>query len=151
MIPAAWVWLDELPLTASGKIDRRALPPVEVSREYLDETYVAPQNETERIIASIWQEVLRIRQVGTHDNFFDLGGDSLRVYEVHTKLRSRLNSKLTILDLFRHTTITALANHLLRKGEEAAAMPQQQERAEKRKMAAARRQQEGARRGRANG
>ncbi|HEY0079207.1 MAG TPA: amino acid adenylation domain-containing protein [Pyrinomonadaceae bacterium] len=139
MIPSAFVTLDALPLTPGGKIDRRALPTPAVSREAAGRDFVAPQTESEQIIAQIWQEVLELEQVGIHDNFFDLGGDSFRVYEVHMKLRERLSANLSILDLFKYPTIEALSGHLSRETQEEASFEQTQDRAQKRREAANRR------------
>ncbi|MFX1815367.1 non-ribosomal peptide synthetase, partial [Paraburkholderia sp. A1RI_3L] len=77
MVPSAWVYVDELPLTSSGKLDRRALPAPRVDRAQAGAQYVAPRNPTEAMLADIWREVLGIGQVGVHDNFFALGGHSL--------------------------------------------------------------------------
>jgi acyl carrier protein len=150
MIPSAVVWLDELPLTASGKIDRRALPAPTMTREATGKAYVAPQTDAERLIVTTWQEVLEIEQVGVHDNFFDLGGDSFRVYEVHLKLRERLSSSLSILDLFKYPTVETLATHVSRETSEESSFEQTQERAQKRREAAGRRRGP-ARGGKSNG
>jgi amino acid adenylation domain-containing protein len=145
MIPSAFVWLNELPLTAGGKIDRRALPAPSVTRETNGKDYVAPQTDAERLIAQTWQEVLEVQQVGLHDNFFDLGGDSFRVYEVHLKLRTSLSPSLSILDMFKYPTVEALAAHVNNGAGEDSSFEQTNERAQKRREAAARR------RGKSNG
>ena len=77
MIPSAFVLLDKLPLTPSGKVDRRALPAPDKSRPVLDVELVAPRTPTEEILAAIWTEVLSLNEVGVFDNFFMLGGDSI--------------------------------------------------------------------------
>src|SRR5206468_11238122 len=81
MVPAAFVVLDELPLGPTGKVDRRALPAPARDAE-LVATFVAPRTETERILAGIWSQVLRVQQVGVKDNFFELGGDSILSIQV---------------------------------------------------------------------
>jgi acyl carrier protein len=73
---------------------------------------MAPRNELERAIAAAWREVLGVQQVGVHDNLFELGGSSLLVVKLHGRLEKELGRKLPMMDLFRHTTIDALARHL---------------------------------------
>ena len=77
MIPSAFVFLDTLPLTVNGKIDRRALPDPDSRRPELDTPFVAPRTDLEKVVARIFSECTGIEQVGIEDNFFDLGGDSL--------------------------------------------------------------------------
>jgi amino acid adenylation domain-containing protein len=112
MIPSAIVYLDGLPLTPNGKIDRRALPTPEPSRSELEAAYVAPQSEVERMIAEVWQQVLRFERVGMHDNFFDLGGHSLLLIQIHNKFQELFNKEIPIADLFRYPTINTLADYL---------------------------------------
>jgi acyl carrier protein len=124
MVPANFVLLEALPLTPSGKIDRRALPDPEVPRLASTPAYVPPRTEVERTIAAIWQEVLHIEQVGTQHNFFDLGGHSLLLAQVHSKLRRALDASVSMIDLFQHPTISALAKHLTQhQGEQPAVQP----------------------------
>ncbi len=89
MIPSHFVSLDSFPLTPHGKVDYQALPEPETTRPQLGEAYTAPRTATERALAEIWQETLGIERVGIHDNFFDLGGDSIRSIQVHAKARQR--------------------------------------------------------------
>src|SRR5262249_47245065 len=77
MIPAAFVWLEVMPRTPSGKVDRRALPVPDRARPDLAEEFAAPHTPWEMLLAAIWQEVLMVDQIGVYDNFFDLGGHSL--------------------------------------------------------------------------
>ncbi|OAB58116.1 hypothetical protein AY600_04805 [Phormidium willei BDU 130791] len=109
MIPAVFISLKELPLTVNGKVDRRALPTPGGDRPQLSTPYLAPQGQLERTLAQIWQDVLEIDQVGLQDNFFDLGGHSLLLAEVHQRLQQQLNCSLALMDLFRYPTIAALA------------------------------------------
>ncbi|WP_346293414.1 amino acid adenylation domain-containing protein [Sphaerothrix gracilis] len=118
MIPSVFVPLDTLPLTPSGKVDRRALPPPTESRPDLKPDYVKPQTELEQAIAAIWQEVLQLDTVGIHDNFFELGGHSLLLIQVNTQLRQQLQADLSVLDLFRYPTIEAIATHLNQRQRE---------------------------------
>ena len=111
MVPSAIAELDVLPLLPNGKVNRRALPAPERRRQS-DEAFVAPSNEIERVIADTWKELLRLDTVGIHDNFFDLGGHSLLVIQLHSRLTRRLNRELTVLDLFMYPTIHMLGASL---------------------------------------
>ncbi|HEX6291073.1 MAG TPA: amino acid adenylation domain-containing protein [Herpetosiphonaceae bacterium] len=131
MLPAAFVVLDALPLTPNGKVDRGALPVPDALRPELSADYVAPRSEVERTIAAVWQEALNLPTVGIHDNFFDLGGHSLLLVQVHSKLRESF-AELALIDLFRYPTISALTNHLSTSGQaQAVVLDEFQERARK--------------------
>jgi acyl-coenzyme A synthetase/AMP-(fatty) acid ligase/acyl carrier protein len=117
MVPSAYVFLAALPLTPNGKLDRRALPAPQ-SQARSTQAYAPPRNEVEAMVSEIWQRALGIPQVGTQDNFFDIGGHSLLVVQVLKELRERLARPIQMTDLFRYTTIEALASFL--GGEEAA-------------------------------
>lgn len=109
MLPAAFVTLDALPMTPNGKVDREALPaPVTVVAPVAQ----PPVNDTERVVAGIWGDVLGLRHVSRHTSFFDLGGHSLQLLQVHSRLRERFGPDLTIVDLFKHPTVSALAQRL---------------------------------------
>lgn len=114
MVPSAFVFLSELPLTSNGKIDRKALlklpPPILASAASSTDTQ--PANDVERIVAQVWQQALGIPAVGMNDNFFDLGAHSLTVAEAHAKLQEVLGREIPLLDLFQFTTVSALAAHL---------------------------------------
>ncbi|MDM9379457.1 amino acid adenylation domain-containing protein [Chlorogloeopsis sp. ULAP01] len=112
MIPVAFVLLETLPLNTNGKVDRRALPAPDIARPELADAYQPPQTEVEQTIAQIWQQVLRLENVGIHDNFFELGGHSLLLVQVNSKLRELFTKNLAVLDLFRYPTINSLANYL---------------------------------------
>jgi amino acid adenylation domain-containing protein len=108
MIPAAFLVLEELPLTANGKVDRQGLPaPAEVGGPAA-ERYQAPQTEAERVLAVVWSEVLGAQRVGVRDNFFELGGDSIRSIQVAAKAAER-GLALTIEQLFEYPTLGELA------------------------------------------
>jgi amino acid adenylation domain-containing protein len=111
MVPSVIAEIDALPLLPNGKINRRALPSPEPQRQS-DEPFVAPASESERIIAEVWKDLLKLNTVGVHDNFFDLGGHSLLVIQLHSRLGEKLGRNLTVLDLFVHPTIHALATNL---------------------------------------
>jgi amino acid adenylation domain-containing protein len=109
MVPAAFVALEALPVTPNGKLDRRALPaPEQTSR---DVSAALPRNALEEKVAEVWRSVLGVAEIGVHDNFFDLGGNSLLLSRVFGRLRE-VRGDLRVVDLFRHTTVEALAGHL---------------------------------------
>ncbi len=118
MVPSAFVILDALPLTPNGKVDRRALPAPVVGRPS-EQAYVAPRSEIEEKIAAIWRSVLGVESVGARDNFFDLGGHSLRLLQVHRRLVEELGRDLPVTDLFEYPTVEGLANHLSGKRDTA--------------------------------
>ena len=108
MVPNAFVILAALPLTANGKIDRRALPPPESGSEVSDK-YVAPRTPMEEILATIWSEVLKVEKVGINDNFFELGGHSLLATQLVAQIRDRLKVELPLRQLFNTATLAELA------------------------------------------
>ncbi|WP_369273393.1 amino acid adenylation domain-containing protein [Streptomyces sp. R11] len=113
MVPDAFVRLPELPLNRSGKIDRSRLPEPSSSRPALSESYTAPGTATEQRVAEVWQQVLTLDRVGVHDNFFDLGGNSVRLLAVLAALQEHPEHRdLTLVDLFRHPTVAAVSAHL---------------------------------------
>jgi amino acid adenylation domain-containing protein len=112
MIPAAFVFLDELPLTRNGKLDRQALPSPAATRPVPSDGFIAPSTELERLLAGLWQEVLGIEQVGLHDNFFDLGGDSLRAALLIHRLKEQLGAFIYVVALFEAPTVAALSAYL---------------------------------------
>ncbi|MFE9173487.1 non-ribosomal peptide synthase/polyketide synthase [Streptomyces kebangsaanensis] len=107
MVPAAFVTVAELPLTANGKVDRRRLPEPDPSVA-ADTVYRAPRTEAERVLAGVWAELLGVQRVGVDDNFFMLGGDSIVSIQVVSRARAA-GLALTPRDLFRHPTLAALA------------------------------------------
>ncbi|MGK3964008.1 amino acid adenylation domain-containing protein [Sorangium sp. So ce118] len=115
MVPSAFVALPSLPLTPSGKVDRRALPAPDEARPALPVDHVAPRTPDERALAALWSEVLRVRPVGVDDDFFDLGGDSLLAVRIVARAPSALGVELGIRDLFAARTVARLA----RRAEEA--------------------------------
>ena len=109
MVPTAYVLLREFPLTSSGKVDRRALPAPGREERKEERGYLAPQTETERAIAGIWQELLGVRAVGSYDNFFDLGGHSLLATQLLTRLRRQFEVDLPLETPFEAPTLEGLA------------------------------------------
>ncbi|RSN66480.1 hypothetical protein DMH12_00670 [Streptomyces sp. WAC 04229] len=112
MVPSAVVWLPELPLNHRGKLDTEALPRPQRADRVGEIAWTAPESETERRIAGVWSAVLGLDAVGTHDNFFDLGGNSLLLGTLHARLESELSLTLPIRRLFEHPTVHALARSL---------------------------------------
>ncbi len=122
MVPSAFVILDKMPLTPSGKIDRRALPAPDRSRPELETELVMPQSDAEQLIADAWREVLQLDVVGIEDNFFELGGNSLLLTQIYNKLSDKFAAKLSIVMLFQYPTIKTLAQHLSQTASEQAAI-----------------------------
>ena len=116
MVPSAFVHLDELPLTPSGKLDRRALPAPEL-QAYAAREYVPPQGRIEEVIAGIWCEVLGLERVGRDDDFFELGGHSLLALKALFKTNQALSAALRVSEMYKNPTLRALA---LRIGGDAA-------------------------------
>jgi acyl carrier protein len=109
MVPSNFVFLNQLPLTSNGKVDRAALPAASERRSKMEQAFSAPQTELERDIARVWQEALNLDKVGIDDNFFDLGGNSLRLAVVHAQLQKMIGRSFSVTDLFMHTTVRQLA------------------------------------------
>jgi amino acid adenylation domain-containing protein len=109
MIPSAFVSVALFPLTPSGKLDRKALPPPDASAPEADVASLAPRTPTEEALARIWCEALNLSQPGLHENFFELGGHSLLAVRVIARINDTLDVNLGVIDLFRIPTIEALA------------------------------------------
>ncbi len=112
MVPASFTILEKLPLTSSGKLNRRDLPAPHQVTSLEASAYVAPQTSVELTIAEIWQQVLQCEHVGIQENFFDLGGHSLRMAQVHRRLQAVFQRDIPLIDLFQYPTIQALAVYL---------------------------------------
>jgi amino acid adenylation domain-containing protein/non-ribosomal peptide synthase protein (TIGR01720 family) len=122
MIPAVFVTLEALPLNASGKLDRRALPAPDRLIEPVSE-YIAPRTPTEHALAEVWSEVLGLERVGVTDNFFELGGDSILSIQLISRIR-KAGFQLTSKDIFFHQTVAELAVVVtVADGEQAAREP----------------------------
>ncbi|HEX6717999.1 MAG TPA: amino acid adenylation domain-containing protein [Pyrinomonadaceae bacterium] len=122
MVPAAFVSLKSFPLTPSGKVDRQALPAPGRARPNLKEAYVAPRTQVEEILSLIWADVLGLQKVGIHDNFFGLGGDSIRIIQVLDRAK-RHKMNLSLQQFFRNQTINDLAQQVTTGGAEIVAIP----------------------------
>ncbi|MCA2506166.1 MAG: thioester reductase domain-containing protein, partial [Microcystis sp. M54BS1] len=110
MVPQAFVFLESLPLTTNLKVDRRALPAPTASQD--QKTMIAPRTATEKIVAEIWQDVLGLKQISIFDNFFDLGGHSLKATQVISRLREQLAINIPLNYLFSEPTVAGLSSNL---------------------------------------
>ena len=108
MVPASFVFLDRLPLTPNGKLDRAALPSPDHARTGGERIFQEPRNEVEKSLSQIWSNVLGVERVGVHDNFFDLGGDSILSIQIIAKA-NQAGLSLTPRQLFQHQTVAELA------------------------------------------
>ncbi|AOX00333.1 hypothetical protein BJP34_13495 [Moorena producens PAL-8-15-08-1] len=114
MVPACFIWLESLPLTVTGKIDRRALPKPEsiLSTSQLELNVIAPRTETEETLVKIWSEVLKIEPIGIENNFLELGGHSLHASQVVARISNRLGIEVPLKQIFEAPTISLLSNYL---------------------------------------
>jgi amino acid adenylation domain-containing protein len=112
MVPSAFVFLDRFPLLASGKVDRGSLPQPSSTRPELDGPPTPPASDTEAVLAAIWSELLRIAPIGRHDNFLDLGGDSVLAARFMSRLEERLGLRVPLRRIFEFPTIAGLVASL---------------------------------------
>ncbi|MFT4512179.1 MAG: natural product biosynthesis luciferase-like monooxygenase protein [Planctomycetota bacterium] len=134
MVPGHFVVLSDLPRTPNLKIDRKALPSPEEAVAVGSKMIVSAQNDAEGTILSIWRESLGTDAIGVEDNFFDSGGHSILAVKVHREICQRLDVELQITDLFRFTTVRALAHHLEVGKSAPSAAQQAAERAKQRRL-----------------
>ena len=118
MVPSWLLALDALPLTASGKVDRKALPAPDAERSGRE--FVAPEGEVQERLAAIWTEILRVERVGARDSFFELGGHSLLATQVLSRVREAFGVELPLRALFETPTVAGLAEAVIQKGLEKA-------------------------------
>jgi len=110
MVPSHFIFLEEFPLTSSGKVDRKALPDPDGSRPELEKKYIAARTPKEEVLCGIWKRVLNIDQVGVRDNFFELGGDSIMTIQIVSRaLEAGIHLKVS--DLFEYQTVESLLEH----------------------------------------
>jgi amino acid adenylation domain-containing protein len=112
MVPSAFVLLDSLPLMASGKLDRQGLPAPGANHRESKRVFVAPRTRTEALIGRIWAEVLKLDEIGVHDDFFELGGHSLLATQIVSRLRDDFRVAVPLRLLFQCPTVAALANQI---------------------------------------
>jgi amino acid adenylation domain-containing protein len=112
MLPSSFVFLDALPMTSNGKLDRNGLPPPDGERPLLCHGFVEPRTEIEELVAQVWRDVLKRDKVGVYDNFFELGGHSLVATRVVARLQSTLHVDLALRKLFELPTVAGLAQHI---------------------------------------
>jgi amino acid adenylation domain-containing protein len=112
MVPSTVVWMDELPKTTSGKVDRLKLPEPELFRPDLSVIYQAPRNQIEKDLTSVWMELFRYDRIGIYDNFFDLGGNSLLAQKTVAALKYQFNYELPITKLYQYPFIKGIAEVL---------------------------------------
>ncbi|MEE3650352.1 MULTISPECIES: non-ribosomal peptide synthetase [unclassified Brenneria] len=125
MVPAAYVALDNIPLTANGKVDRKALPAPDEAA-FVRQVYEAPQSADEQALAALWRSLLGVDKVGRHDSFFALGGHSLLAVQLISRVRTELDRELTLATLFARPALSDLAAALeeARQGSLPAIVPQ---------------------------
>ena len=111
MVPLHWLWLDRLPLNANGKLDRKALPELEIGQLH-SQDYLAPRNELETTLAAIWAEVLKVERVGVQDNFFELGGHSLLATQIASRVQKTLQRDVPLRAMFECSTVAELAEYI---------------------------------------
>ena len=112
MVPGTWVWLDALPLSANGKLERKRLPAPDFASRTASAPYVAPRTATEALLASIWAEVLGLERVSIDDDFFELGGHSLLATQVVARVREALNTEVPLKLIFEAPSLRAFAVRL---------------------------------------
>jgi amino acid adenylation domain-containing protein len=110
MMPSGFAIINRFPLTVNGKVDRSALP--EIERDELSSEQELPRSELETALAGVWRDVLGLRGFGIHDNFFEIGGNSLLMVQVHNKIRETFGRSVSMVELFRHPTIALLSQCL---------------------------------------
>ncbi len=111
MVPLHWLWLDRLPLNANGKLDRKALPELEIGQLH-SQDYLAPRNALESTLATIWAEVLKVDKVGVQDNFFELGGHSLLATQIASRVQKTLQRDVPLRAMFECSTVAELAEYI---------------------------------------
>jgi acyl carrier protein len=109
MVPSEFVFIDRLPLTQNGKLDRKSLPLPDHRRPELEQCFAAPRTPVEKLLADIWAEVLKVEKVGLHNNFFDLGGHSLLASQVMSRVRRAFQVNVPLRTLFEKPTLGELA------------------------------------------
>jgi amino acid adenylation domain-containing protein len=117
MLPAAFIGIETMPLTPTGKVDRRALPTPEWSRIDLETTYEGPRTHIEEMLVDIWSQVLGIEHIGIHDNFFDLGGHSMLAVRLSALIEEGSGRNLPLMAIYSNPTIEQQAKIILQEGK----------------------------------
>lgn len=123
MVPSHYIFLDRLPLTPNGKVDRRGLPAPDFNLTLDQSHYEAPKTDTEKRLAEIWSDLLGLEQVGIHDAFFDLGGHSLLVVQMNSRILETFGIRLSIRTIFEKPTIAQLAAEIDQERKETTSLP----------------------------
>ncbi|MCF5721436.1 non-ribosomal peptide synthetase [Pseudomonas syringae] len=111
MVPLHWLWLERMPLNANGKLDRNALPDLDIGQLH-SQDYLAPRNALEETLAAIWAEVLKVERVGVQDNFFELGGHSLLATQIASRVQKTLQRDVPLRAMFECSTVAELAEYI---------------------------------------
>ncbi|MDZ5434299.1 non-ribosomal peptide synthetase [Pseudomonas fluorescens] len=111
MVPLHWLWLDRMPLNANGKLDRKALPALDIG-QLQSQDYAAPRNDLEQTLAAIWAQVLKVEKVGIRDNFFELGGHSLLATQIASRVQKTLQRDVPLRAMFECSTVEELAGYI---------------------------------------
>ena len=135
MLPAFVIILDELPKSFNGKIDRKALPHPEHNASANGNEYPVAETPTEKLISGIWKELLALDRPNVEQNFFDMGGHSLMMAHVHSRLKEKLNIPVNLIDLFQYPTIRSLSKHLEKIPENSIPLKEKDDRASKQRQA----------------
>jgi len=131
MVPSFFIMLDKMPLLPNGKLNRKALPVPSVS-EQVDKNLEQPENDIEKKIMDIWIKVLNYSDFGINDNFFDVGGHSLLLIQMHNELKTAFDTDIRVIDMFKYPTIKSLATVISKvQSEKAQAEDEDNERQEK--------------------
>ncbi len=120
MVPEFFVFLNKLPITSNGKLDKAAFP-APTDKDRRKDEYVAPVHQLEKTLCEIWQQALKLERVGVKDNFFDLGGNSLILLNARQQIIERTGIDISVTDLFTYPTIAELTRHLEASGSAAGA------------------------------
>jgi acyl carrier protein len=115
MTPAGFVELDKLPLTPNGKLDRNALPAPDIMRLQGTKGYVAPRDPTERALAKLWSDLLKLDKVGVRDDFFELGGHSLIAARLVSQIRKEFDVEISLRSIFENATVERIAVRIAEK------------------------------------
>jgi acyl carrier protein len=112
MIPSIFTYLDEIPLTKNGKVDKKTLKNLQIDDLVLETIFVAPRNEFEELIENIWKEVLQLNKIGVHDNFIAIGGHSLAAIRITSAISEELELKIPLNKIFELPSIEGYANYI---------------------------------------